>query len=353
MAKRPVTLRDVALKAGVHSSTVSRVLNPKTRDMVSRELTLKVTKAAEALVYHMNPFARSLKTNRSCTIGVLIPDLTDPLFPPIIRGIESALIQSGYTAILANSDNDPERERSSLQAMKARKVDGLILATAHRSDKLVQQCLSEGIPLVLINRLLDNHAVPSVINDDASGVRMAVDHVAELGHRRIAHVAGPQNLSTGYGRLTGFVTAMRARGLDADDDAIAIADTFTESAGRQAAFRLLQGGRDFTAIVTAGDMMALGCYDAIAELGIRCPDDISITGFNDVPFADKFSPPLTSLRIPHGEMGVEAARLLLRMLEHGDVGDITIVLKPKLVVRKSTAAPPRKRRGPGSPRLVP
>jgi len=338
MAKKAITLRDVARKVGVHPSTVSRVLNADTRSMVSREVAIKVTKAAEELGYNLNPFARSLKTNRSFTIGVLIPDLTDPLFPPVIRGIEDTLEAYGYTAILANSDNDQAHERSSFEAMRARKVDGFILATAHRSDELVDECVGEGIPLVLINREVDNHSVPSVVNDDAAGLRLAVEHVVELGHRVIGHVAGPQSLSTGFSRYTGFMSAMRGCGLKVPEGAIEIADAFTEAAGHRAAKALLARCPGISAIVTANDMLALGCYDALEELGIACPDKISVTGFNDIPFVDKMKPPLTTLRIQHSEMGEEAARLLLRLIRGEPVGQISMVLKPQLIVRGSTAA---------------
>jgi len=337
MAKKAITLRDVARKVGVHPSTVSRVLNADTRNMVSREVAMKVTKAAEELGYNLNPFARSLKTNRSFTIGVLIPDLTDPLFPPVIRGIENTLDSYGYTAILANSDNDQMHERSSFEAMRARKVDGFIFATAHRSDELVDECVNEGIPLVLINREVDSHCVPSVVNDDTAGLRMAVEHVAGLGHSRIGHVAGPQTLSTGFSRYTGFVSAMRACGLSVAEGAIVVADAFTEAAGYRATKDLLHRHPEITAIVTANDMLALGCYDALEELDLDCPNDISVTGFNDIPFVDKMKPPLTTLRIQHSEMGEEAARLLLRLMRNEPVGQISLVLKPQLVVRGSTA----------------
>jgi len=338
--KRTVTLRDVASKVGVHPSTVSRVLNSDTRDMVSREVAAKVTKAADELGYNLNPFARSLKTNQSFTIGVLIPDLTDPLFPPIIRGIEDTLSGYGYTAIMANSDNDQTHERMSFDAMKARKVDGFILATAHRSDELVDQSLEEGIPLVLVNRQVDTPSVPSVVNDDAAGLRILVDHVAGLGHRRIAHIAGPQSLSTGFTRYNGFVNAMRGRGLSVREEDIVVADVFTEEGGYRAAKAIFENGTDITAVVTANDMLALGCFDALQELGIRCPEDVSVTGLNDIPFVSKITPALTTVRIQHFEMGEEAAKLLMRLIKNEDVGQISIVLKPELIIRDSTAPPP-------------
>lgn len=344
MTKRPPalrrpTLRDIAKKVGVHPSTVSRVLNSQKSGKISQEVTLKVRKAAENAGFHLNPFARGLKTNRSFTVGVLIPDLTDPLFPPIVRGIENTLGPAGYTAILANCDNDPAHERRSFETMRARKVDGFLLVTAHRSDELVDRCVGESIPLVLINRHVDSPEVPSVANDDEGGVRLAVDHLVGIGHRHIGHVVGPQNLSTGYGRLMGFLSAMRANGLEAGNDVIAIAEDFTEGSGRKAALALLRRRPDVTAIVAAGDMLALGCYDALSELGLHCPEDISVTGFNDIAFAGKFAPPLTTVHAQKAEMGTEAARLILRIIQGETIRGVSLVLRPTLVVRGSTAPP--------------
>ncbi len=339
MTNRPVTLRDIAKKVGVHTSTVSRVLNPEAGAKVSREVALKVTRAAEELGYSLNPFARSLKTNQSFTIGVLIPDLTDPLFPPIMRGIEDTLSAAGYTAILANSDNDPEHERKGFETMRARKVDGLVLATAKRQDPLVATCLARKIPLVLVNREVDDHAVPAVVNDDAGGMRLITEHVISLGHRRIGHIAGPQSLSTGVNRLSGYLAAMRAHGLEVRDEDIIEAKAFTEAAGQSAAEKLLASDPELTAIVTANDMVALGVYDALAARGLRCPEDVSVTGFNDIPFADKFKPPITTVRIQKFEMGAEAARMILRMIKGEGMPGMTMLLRPTLVVRGSTAPP--------------
>lgn len=339
MTKKPITMRDIASRVGVHTSTVSRVLNSDTHGMVSREVALKVRKAAEDLGYRLNPFARSLKTNRSHTIGVIVPDLTDPLFPPILRGIEDTLITAGYTTLIANSYNDPARDLRSYRTMQDRKVDGLVLATARRSDPVVEDCVAAGTPVVLVNRMVDNHGAPSVINDDIAGMRLAVEEVARLGHRRIAHVAGPQDLSTGHDRLVGFLAATRSLGLEPDDDAIIIADSFTIQAGHDATLALLDRAPAITAIVTASDMLALGCYTALESRGLYCPTDISVVGFNDMTFSDKFCPPLTSVRTRHTELGSEAAKLLLRMIEGEQVGGISIVLKPSLVTRGSTAVP--------------
>ena len=335
-----VTLRDVARDVGVHPSTVSRVLNPETRHMVTPEIAAKVDAAAEALGYRPNPIAYSLKTNRTLTVGVVIPDLTNPLFPPIIRGIEDVLGRSGYTAVIANTDNDLERERLILDRMRARRVDGLILATAMRDDPLLSEYRAEGVPLVLINRNVEDEAIPSVLNDDANGIRMSVGHLAGLGHTRIADIAGPQALSTGFERHQAYRAAMAELGLEVDEGQVVYCDAYSIEAGRRALTALLERRRDFTAALAGNDLIALGCYDALRDYGLTCPDDLSIAGFNDMPFIDKMAPPLTTVRIRHYDLGAEAARVLLGEIDGGGNGAVAtrIRLPCELVVRGSTRA---------------
>src|SRR5665213_1653027 len=166
-----VTIRDVARVAKVHPGTVSRALNVQTRALVNQETADRVMRAAEQLGYRPNPIARGLKTNRSYTIGVLIPDITNPLFPPILRGIEDGLGEAGYTSLIVNTDNDAERERSHLEAMRARQVDGFISATARLDRELLSDVAAGGTPLVLVNRSLEDGSVPAVTVNDRQGIR--------------------------------------------------------------------------------------------------------------------------------------------------------------------------------------
>ena len=346
-----VTLRDVARVADVHPGTASRALNVETRSLVNEETARRVLDAAEELGYHPNPIARGLKTNRSYTIGVLIPDLTNPLFPPILRGIEDRLEEDGYTALIANTDNDPERERIDWQAMRARQVDGIVTATARRDHELLDELLDSDIPLVLVNRRTADGRVPSATADDAQGIRLAVEHLVAAGHTRIGHVAGPLELSTGLDRHDGFIAAMRDSGAEADPELIVVSRAFTEGEGARACAELLASGGGLTAIVAANDLIALGCYDVFADRGIRCPQEISITGFNDMPFADRFSPPLTTIRIPHYEIGTAAAQLMLAQLQADDSEPSEVRLQPELVVRESTGPPGPTARGAAAPPL--
>jgi LacI family transcriptional regulator, galactose operon repressor len=329
------TLRDVARVAAVHPGTVSRALNPETRRLVNEETAQRVLEAAEALGYRPNPIARGLKTNRSYTVGVLVPDLTNPLFPPIVRGIQDRLEPAGYTPLIANTDNDRERERNDFEAMRARQVDGVITATARLDHGILDEMSAAGLPIVLVNRRLEDGDLPSATADDREGVRLGVAHLVELGHTRIAYAGGPQEVSTGHSRYEGFVAAMQDAGLE--PTLVRFAAAFTEPEGRRLCQELVGSGA--TAIVAGNDLMALGCYDVLAERGIACPEQMSVVGFNDMPFSERFNPPLTTIGIPQYEIGAAAAELLLERL-HGAEGPARhVVLPPTLVVRGSTAPP--------------
>jgi LacI family transcriptional regulator len=333
------TLRDVAQLAGVHPATASRALNPQTRPLVNADTARKVLRAAESLGYQPNPIARSLKTARSATVGLVIPDLTNPLFPPIVRGIEDVLSPAGYNAWIVNTDNDPKREEAQIESLRSRQVEGLIVATARREHPLLVKLHQQGVRMVLVNRRVEELELPAVTPDDAVGIELAVAHLAALGHRRIAHLAGPQNTSTGVVRARAFRHSVRDHGLDDDPGLVAESAYWSEAEGAAALRRLLDSGAEFSAIVCGNDLEALGCYDVFAERGLRCPQDVSVVGFNGMPFLDKMWPPLTTVSIPHYELGFEAARLLLDAIDEPGRRARSVLLPPSLVVRQSTAPP--------------
>ncbi len=334
-----VTIRDVARLAEVHPGTVSRALNEETRSLVNRDTAERVLRAVEQLGYRPNPIARGLKTSRSYTVGVLIPDLTNPLFPPIMRGIEDRLAEAGYTVLVVNTDSDPARERNQMEVMRDRQVDGFIAATARLDVELLEEVAAGGAPMVLVNRSFEDGSLPAVTVDDRKGIGLAVDHVVDLGHTKVGHVAGPQNVSTGHRRNLGFHQALRARSLPAPRGHTRFATRFTESEGTRACGSLLDRQPQLTAIVAANDRLAIGCYDALAARGLSCPGDVSVTGFNDMPFVGRLAPPLTSVRVPQREIGIRAADLLLRRLGGGELENGEILLEPELIVRGSTAPP--------------
>jgi len=345
MPDRPATLRDVAAAARVHPATASRALNPETRILVSEDTARRVTEAAARLGYRPNPVARSLRTRRSHTVGVLIPDLNNPLFPPIVRGLEDKLAAAGYVALIGNTDADASRERTLFEQMRARHVDGFVLATATLHDRLLADAAEAEVPVVLMNRLAQDYSFPSVSVDNEQGARMAVTHLARLGHTRIAHIAGPQEASTGVSRLQGFRDGMATHGLEVDEGLIAYATRYTVEEGVRCCRELLaaagrSGQPDFTAVAAANDMLAVGCYSALDEYSLHCPDDISVIGFNDMPFIDRLRPPLTTVRFPHYQLGTEAAQLLLERINGGEGPVKILYLAPELIVRGSTSGRP-------------
>jgi LacI family transcriptional regulator len=236
-------------------------------------------------------------------------------------------------ALIGNTDGDDERERLVFEQMRARHADGIVLATAHLSDPLLEEAARTGLPVVLVNRMARDHSLPSVSVDNESGMRMAVTHLIELGHRRIAHIAGPQEVSTGLYRYRGFVAAMEAHGLD--PGLIVTAKAYAIDEGLRCARLLADSG--CTAVAAANDMLAVGCLAALDEAGLDCPADISVVGFNDMPFIDRLRPPLTTIGFPHYQVGTEAAQLLLELIADGTGPVKVLYLAPELVVRGSTA----------------
>lgn len=337
----PPTLKEVAQRAGVHVTTASRALNPATSSLVNPDTIRRVRAAAQELRYQPNAIARGLKTARSMSVGVLLPDLTNPLFPPIVRGIEDVLAAGGYTTLIANTDNDQERQVALFDTLRARQVDGVIAATARRDDRLFLDAHRDGVKIVLVNRRVTGSGIPSVAGDDHDGVAMAVRHLIELGHTRIAHVAGPADTATGQARLRAYQQTLDDAGISADRSLVATAAEFTETDGATATRAMLDAARSLppTAVVAGNDMIALGVLDVFAERGLRCPTDISLVGFNDMAFVDRLAPPLTTVHVPHYEIGAEAARLLLERLANPDIPPKSITLPVTLIVRGSTAPP--------------
>lgn len=342
--RRRATLKDVAQAAGVHPGTVSRVLHPTTRELVNADTAARIDAIIEQLGYRPNVIARGLRMQQTRLVAVVIPDLTNPVFPLIVRGIEERLRPDGYVTLLVNTDNEQDREREAFEAMQQQQVDGIIAATAVRGDTAIPQIVDEGVPLVLVNRDLPRSKVPAVVPNDRDGIRQSVDHVVGLGHTRIAHLAGPSHVPSGAERRRGFIAALKRADI-ATDAPIVEAARFAIEDGERAAELLLGGRPRPTAIVAANDLLAIGAYRAAAARGLEVPRDVSIVGFNDMPFVDEFHPPLTTVRIPHRELGRRAAELLLAALgvstnsEEHPAG--TVRLPVELIARESTGRPPR------------
>ena len=334
-AKRKVTIRDVADLIDVHHSTVSRALSPRKRDQISPAMVEKVKKAAEKLGYYPNIVASSLKQNRSFAIGVLIPDLMNPVFPPIIRGVQDIAEPFGYTVITANTDDEEVKERNALRMMQGRSIEGVIIATARRIDPVVEECIDNDIPFVLVNRTVDHDGVNAVVIDEDFGIRSALDHLVSLKHTHIAHIAGPQHTSTGFQRARAVSDYLRMHNLRSD--LVETTEKFTVEEGKRAFKKLLARNNGFTAVVAGNDLLALGCMDAMKEIGLLVPENISICGYDDILFLERMSPALTTVLLPKYEMGSHAAKALLEIIDGEGNGLGVLKMQPKLVIRSSTA----------------
>lgn len=358
MARKPAaaagpTINDLAQHLGVHKSTVSRAMDPARRHLIGAKLLQRVEAAARELGWRPNRAAAALSTGRSRTVGVLLPDITNPVFPPILRGIEDALDAAGYFALLANTarrEGGPaaaqQVAQTAVERMLAQRVEGFIIATALRDDAWLDGLREGGARIVLVNRTHERPdgrgLLPAVISDDMLGMRLAVDHLVALGHRRLVHLAGPASLSTGLARRLGFEQALRGHGLA--PAAVVECAAYGIEAGAEAMTRALDASGawppPFTAVVAANDLVALGALQVLRARGLAVPQAVSLVGHNDMPLLDQVSPPLSSVRIQHYEMGFRAARLLLEALQGVPGSASTLVLRPELVPRASTGPVP-------------
>jgi len=335
---KPVTLKDIARETGVHISTVSRALDPNAQTSLTREVVDKIRQTATRLGYRPNRLASGLRTRRTMSIGLMIPDIENTLFPPIVRGAESVLEPAGYTSIMVNTDGDRNREAHLVDVLLERGVDGILHAAPYRSDPRMNTVSAQGMPMVTVNRQIENSEIPAVINDDAEGIAMMLRYLHDRGHRKIAHLAGPKNLSTGRVRLKSFLTTAGELGLELPDEAIAVTNFFDENEGRRCTRQLLDSGFEFTAILCANDRLALGAIDELKQHGLVCPVDVSVTGYNDIPFLDLIPPGLTTIQIPQFDIGRVGAELLITMMTSPETTIPRITILPVRLIERGSVS---------------
>ena len=327
------TSEDVAKKAGVSVATVSRVLNDSPH--VSPAVRRKVLRAAKALNYQPNRTAQRLRAKRSHVIGLVISDIQNPFFTSVVRGIEDVAYKHDYSVVLCNSDEDPEKERLYINVMRAEAVGGVILASTTETNPLVADLFDHDIPVVAIDRRIKDKRVDAVLAANAQGAFEAVSHLIALGHRRIGFVGLPLTRTTGKERYDGYARALRAHGLSVSRQLVRIADA-KQQGGYQRAIDLMTERPSITALFVANNLMTLGALSAIRERGMKIPDDISVVGFDDMPWATLLEPPLTAVAQPTYELGQRAAELLLERLKQPQKPAAQIELKTSLIVRGST-----------------
>ncbi|GAB4423225.1 MAG: LacI family DNA-binding transcriptional regulator [Anaerolineae bacterium] len=335
-----VTLKDVARAAGVSHSTVSRALhgNP----MIPPETTARIRKIADELGYVPNTVASGLRKTHSKVLGVLVRRIDDAFLAEVLQGIEDVLHAEGYGLFLATSHRDPEREKAIFRDMSERRVDGVIVCSTEVGAEHLRQLSEFGVPAVLINNQAATEIAHSVSHDDVAGGLALTRHLLELGHRRIGYLGHSRTGRITQDRLTGYKQALGQAGLAFCPECVAAGPNGTAEGGAIGMNKLLAVAERPTAVVCFNDIMAIGAMHAVCQAGLTVPDDLSVTGFDNIPLSQYVNPPLTTFHQPRYELGTEAAEMMLRLLSRKnrnlDAAEV-ISLRGQLVVRASTAPP--------------
>jgi LacI family transcriptional regulator len=339
------TMRDVARLARVSVTTVSTIVNG--REGVSPELTRRVQDAMATLDYHPNEVARGLKVNRTFTIGMVVPDVSNLFFNDILRGVETEARRNGFSVVLCDSHEDPVQEQDLLTMLVRRRVDGILLASA-QTRLTGSRLAGRRPPIVCFDREPGGFEGPAVVVDNVLASYEGTRHLIELGHQLIAIIAGPETTLTGSGRLEGFRKALQEAHLPLREEYIRPGG-FSTDGGHRAALEILQLPNPPTAVFACNNRMTMGLMRGLKDLGLKCPRDVSVLGFDDFDWSELFSPRLTTIVQPSYEVGKRATEILLQVIqapdEHRDSGEEhRVVLRAELRVRESTA-PPASRSG--------
>jgi LacI family transcriptional regulator, repressor for deo operon, udp, cdd, tsx, nupC, and nupG len=333
-------IREVAKKAGVSTATVSRVLSRP--DVVSPDTRIRVLKAVERLGYAPNSVAKNLRTLKSCKLLVTVPDISNPFFSLILQGIEDMAQKNGYSVLLGDTQHDERREERYALMLKQKEADGLIFL-GHRLPRVaasvVQEMSPNCAPIVNGCEFSADLGVPSVHIDNAKAASEAMQHLYDLGHRRIGVVTGPLLSPLSRDRLTGALASAKQQG--AESDVAVKHGNFSIRSGSEAADALLSQPNPPTAVFCFNDEMAMGVIITARCRGLRVPDDLSVVGFDDIRFARCVDPPLTTIAQPMREIGEGTVRLLLEILNGSQLAPVSVTLPHTLQVRASTAAPRR------------
>jgi LacI family transcriptional regulator len=328
------TIHDVARMAGVSIATVSRVLNGATT--VNRDAAERVRASVEALQYNPNHAARTLRANRAKIIGLLVTDIRNPFFTSLIRGVEDVTQREGYSLILCNSDENAQKERQYIEMLCSERVAGTIIVCTNERQHASQLLRARGIPVVAVDRRVDDSYVDNVLVDNVRGAREAVTHLIQNGYRRIGLLTGPQSTTTGRERLDGYKQALEAAGIAFDPSLVRIGP-FTAETARQMTEELLAVVPGIDALFAANNMLSLGMLESLHYHEIRVPDDIGVVGFDELPWAALSSIALTTVTQPAYELGSTAAARLFQRLHHSEpFSRQEIVLTPTLCVRASS-----------------
>ena len=327
-----VTIADVAREAGVSPMTVSRVINNK--EDVSVRTRQRVLAVIDRLDYRPSGIARGLVTRRTGTLGLVVPDVANPFFSDLVRGVEHVAYAQGYNVFLCNTEEDPQRELTVLESLEEKRVDGLVLCSSRLDEAQLQVALARHRSVVLVNRRLGSGPVCSVLVDDETGGRLATRHLLHTGHQAIAFLAGPPNSHSGRLRTRGYRAALADAGVPSLPDWVYPCHPGVDG-GQEAARSLLAAYPQVTALFCYNDLVAVGALQACAELGLAVPGDLALVGYDDILLSALVTPALTTCRVPRYELGGQAVQLLLEQIEGCSPDGHQIVLQPELVVRAS------------------
>lgn len=310
------TIKDVAKEAGVSVATVSHVING-TR-YVSPELTQKVEEAMEKLDYHPNAVARSLKTKRTNTIGLIVSDITNPFFSTLVRGVEDAAMENDHSVIVCNTDETLSKEKLYLDVLLQRKIDGLIIAPTGQSDENLQLLIDQNIPFVFVDRKMDGIEADAVLSQNVEGAYKAVKYLIEGGHKKIGIILGLKKVSTSEERFEGYRKALKEAGIEEDQDLI-VRGNYKIDGGARACQQLLALNESPTAFFVTNNQMTLGVLKTVKEIAPDLMREIFIACFDDLEWVDIFDIPLTTVVQQPWEMGYKSAKILLNRIEEGGV----------------------------------
>lgn len=327
------TSQDVAKRARVSIATISRVINGYPH--VSPQVRRRVLRAVKALNYQPNRTAQRLRAKRSRVVGLIISDIQNPFFTSVVRGIEDLAYEHGYSVVLCNSDEDPNKEHLYVDVMCAEDVAGVIMASTSESNAQVQKLLDRSIPVIAIDRRIRNRQLDSVLVANVAGALEAVGHLLDLGHREIGYIGLPLDRTPGRERYAGYQRALRAHGVKPNRGLVCFGNA-KQHGGHECAGKLLKTHPSLTALFVANNLMTLGALTAIQEAGLEIPADVAVVGFDDVPWAPLLRPPLTVVAQPTYELGQKAVELLLDRIKQPDKSVTHVQLNPTLIIRAST-----------------
>ncbi len=335
----PVTLRDIAEKAGVSIITVSRVMNGKPD--VLPETRQRILSIARDLNYTPNAHARALVGGKSKIIGLVVADNANPFYARMIRGIEEAASANGYSVILSNTNEDLAREAAAIQILREKRVDGLLITSVQCGKALLEPLLNDHTPFVLLNRYVDGLDTDCVLNDNFLGALQATAHLCSLGHRRILHLTGPENISSVRERLRGYHQALADCGISPDPRLVLHTNLKLDDGYQKILTQFPLFSPAPTAIFAYSDLLAFSVLKAMRELGIAVPGQVALVGYDDIDFAQAIEPALTTVSQPAFEMGFKGAEILLNKIQNPSQAALParqVIFPPQLVVRASSGA---------------